>query len=191
MNLREKILRVLRSSDTQRIRFSFNGVTAITITINGSSFRQVAEAIENGDIHVAEDRNSVPRGSGSYSGAGATVGPSRSGTFRMGRLPDYSRAFDALVVHEAVHASLDLTHSVIPYLDSETAGYIAQGAYLRNSGFNKNRLNSMEGPYFGFMIAESTANGDDTGFWLDALHDFLRSAPMYQSFIGGTFTGNG
>ena len=192
MSLQAKILRVLRNSDTQRIRFSFRGVTAITISVNGGSFRQVAEAIESGDIAVIEDRTSVPAGTGSYSGAGATVGTGRSGTFRMGRLPDYSRAFDALVVHEAVHASLDLSRSVVPALDSETAGYIAQGFYLRNSGFKSDRLNPLDGAFFGFMIADSIAGGNGVDdFWLDALHNFLQSATMYQSFIGGTFTGNG
>ena len=192
MSLQAKILRILRNSDTQRIQFSFSGVTAITISVNGSSFRRVAEAIENGDIAVIEDRTSVPAGTGSYSGGGASAGSGRSGVFRMGRMQDSSRAFDALVVHEAVHASLDLTHSVVPALDSETAGYIAQGFYLRNSGFNSNRLNSLDGAFFGFMIADSIAGGHGVdAFWLDALHNFLQSATMYQSFIGGTFTGNG
>src|SRR6185295_16288376 len=54
MGVREQMIKVLRSSDAQRIHFSFTGSTNITITVDGSTFRRVAQALEENSVHVVE-----------------------------------------------------------------------------------------------------------------------------------------
>ena len=181
MAIRDQMIRVLRGPEAQRIHFSFNGTTGQRISVDGSSFRRVAAAIEDGTIHPIE--GGVARGWAQYD--------ARTNNFNIGEGEHWSRAFDALLVHESVHASFDLTHSSLPWVDNETAAYIAQGYYLRNSGFPRGRLDHLGQPYYGLMIVDSILQGDDIGFWVDALHDSLLSSPQYHSYIRGTFTGDG
>ena len=185
MGVREQMLRVLRGSETQRIRFSFTGTTGISISVDGSSFRRVAQAIEENRIQIAE---------GGVAGGWAQYN-ARNNTFSVGSDQQWSRAFDALLVHESVHASFDLVSSSLPWLDNETAAYIAQGYYLRNSGFSQSRLDHVgqtNQPYLGLKIVESIVSGGSVdSFWLDQLHGSLLSSPQYHSYIRGTFTGDG
>jgi hypothetical protein len=182
MAIKDQMLRVLRSPDTQRIRFSFTGTTGAKISVDGSSFRRVAAAIDNDTIHPNE--GGVARGWARYD--------ARTNNFNIGPGEHWSRAFDALLVHESVHAAFDLNHSTLPWIDNETAAYIAQGYYLRNSGFGNARLDHLGQPYLGRMIVDSIVRGEGAeGFWLDQLHDLLLSSPQYHSYIRGTFTGDG
>ena len=185
MGVREQMLRVLRGSEAQRIRFSLTGSTGVAISVDGSSFRRVAQAVEENRIQVAE---------GGVAGGWAQYN-ARNNTFNVGTDQHWSRAFDALLVHESVHASFDLVSSTLPWLDNETAAYIAQGYYLRNSGFSSSRLDHVgqtNQPYLGLKIVESIVSGGGVdSFWLDQLHGSLLSSPQYHSFIRGTFTGDG
>jgi len=193
MGVREQMIRVLRSSDTQRIHFSFTGSTGIAIAVDGSTFRRVAQAIEENHVYVVE--GGVSGGWAQYS---ARANPQRSteaNTFYVGPDQHWSRAFDALLVHETVHASFDLTNSSLPWLDNETAAYIAQGYYLRNTGFSSSRLDHVGAtnqPYLGRQIVDSIIrDGTIDSFWLDQLHSSLLSNPQYHDYIRGTFTGDG
>lgn len=188
MGIREQMIRILRSSDTQRINFSFTGSTGITIAVDGSSFRRVAQALEEDRIHV--QTGGVRDGWAKYSAR--AEGTSAANTFYIGANNLSSRDFDGLIVHEAVHASFDLTSSQIPWLDNEIAAYIAQGYYLRNSGYSTARMDTLGMPYLGRMIVnEIRSGGDVQGFWMEQLRDSLLSDPQYHSYIRGTFTGDG
>ncbi len=131
MDLKKKILEILKSNETRRINFSFTGDDGTQITINYTSFQRVAGAIEGGSISLGT--SSTPNADGEY------LGGSNSLTISSTFLRDYgnSRLFNALIVHEAVHASFDLSRSRILAIDGEVAGYIAQGFYLRNSGYTR------------------------------------------------------
>ena len=193
MGIREQMLQVLRSGETQRIRFNFTGTTGLTIAIDGSSFRRVAEAIEANTVHIIEA--GVPAGRAKYSAYDQPDRGEAANTFYIGEGPRWSRAFDALLVHESVHASFDLSRSRLPWLDNEIAAYIAQGYYLRNSGFSRERLDHVGAnaqPYLGMQIVASIVSGEGVqGFWFDQLRGSLLSNERYHSYIEGEFRGDG
>src|SRR4051794_36030434 len=113
MGIREQLIRVLRSSDTQRIHFSFTGTTGISIAVDGSTFRRVAQAIDENSVHVTE--GGVAGGWAQYSARDNAARHAAANTFYIGAGENWSRAFDALLVHESVHASFDLTSSSLPW----------------------------------------------------------------------------
>ncbi|HVE59836.1 MAG TPA: hypothetical protein VNB22_23690 [Pyrinomonadaceae bacterium] len=193
MGIKEQMLNVLRGSEAQRIHFSFTGTTGITVSVDGSSFRRVAQAIQDNTIHIVE--SGVAAGRAKYSAWNNPAKGEAANTFYIGAGPSWSRAFDALLIHESVHASFDLTRASLPWLDNETAAYIAQGYYLRNSGFSSERLDHVgqnNQPYLGRQIVASIVNGEGIqGFWLDQLHGSLLSSPQYHDYINGDFTGDG
>lgn len=193
MGLKEQMLQVLRGRETQRISFSFSGTTGLSVAVDGGSFRRVANAIEENRIHIVEAN--VPAGRAKYSAWSNPARGEAANTFYFGANPRWSRAFDALIVHESVHASFDLTRSSLPWLDNEIAAYIAQGYYLRNSGFSRERLDHIGAnaqPYLGMQIVAQIVGGEGVqGFWFDQLRGSLLSNERYHDYINGTFTGDG
>lgn len=188
MDLRQHLMTVLRSGDAQRIHFSFTGSTGRNISVDGSSFSRVAQAVEGNTIHVVA--GGVASGWAKYSAR--AEGDSQANTFYIGANQYSSRDFDGLLIHESVHASFDSTHTTIPWLDNETAAYIAQGYYLRNTGYRRARMDHLGMPYYGTMIVDSIVRGEGIDqFWLEAMHGSLVSNPTYHSYIRGTFTGDG
>ncbi len=117
MGLREQMLSVLRNRETQRINFNFTGTTSINISVDGSSFRRVARAIEGNTIHI--ETSGVAAGWAKYSSRDDARHNTRANTFYIGAGETWSRTFDALLVHESVHASFDLTHSVLPWIETK------------------------------------------------------------------------
>ena len=193
MSTKRHLLTLLRSSDVQRIRLSLTVSSNAQISVNGSSFAQVADAISAGKIHIVE-RNSPGGGQASYS---AWANPSQgvaANTLCIGSGPRWSRAFDALLVHESVHAAFDINRFHLTWLDNESVAYIAQGCYLRNSGFPSDRLIRVgqgNHVYLGRQVAAAMVNGSIDAFWLKELQQSLQTSPLYGSYIGGTFTGDG
>jgi hypothetical protein len=125
MTIAQQAVGVLRGPLAHRIRFSYTGLAGIRITVDSSSFERVAQAIELGQIHVLEGGAAE----GSLVGAYA---------FRTNEffLQPYSTSpnWGATVVHESVHASLDLTHSRISEPDNEAAAFLTSAMYLRLAG---------------------------------------------------------
>jgi len=188
MGLREQIIAVLRSNETQRINFSFTGSTGTTISIDANGFRRVAKAIEENKINIKT--GGAKPGWASYSAF--DEGTFLANTFNIGENNYSSREFNGLMVHESVHAIFDLTSITIPWVDNEAAAYIAQGYYLRNSGFKTERLDSDGMPYLGRMIVDEIRSGGEyQSFWIDELRNSLLSDENYHSYIRGTFTGDG
>ncbi|MEZ5306432.1 MAG: hypothetical protein R2684_04725 [Pyrinomonadaceae bacterium] len=187
MGLKERMVRILQSSETQRIRLNMTFPAGTAIEINGESFTRVATALNANRIHVQE--GGVPDGVAKYSAR--VEGASAANTFYIGANSFGSRDFAGLIVHEAVHAFFDLTSGLLPWLDNEAAAYVAQGMYLRHSGFPMSRFNTTSLAYFGREIAGCVARGEDYSFWMDALRDGLRSDPLYSTYINGHFTGDG
>ena len=182
MGLKEQMMRVLNDDQTRRIRFSMTGSTGLSISVDATSFRRVSGAIQNGHITVAE--GGIAAGWAQYN--------ARNNTFNVSTGQEFSRAFNALLVHESVHASFDLSSSVLPWVDNETAAYIAQGYYLRNSGFSRSRLDELGQPYLGVLIVDSIVRtGTPDRTLMEEMRGTLLSSPDYHSYIRGTFTGDG
>ena len=189
MGVRQQMISILRSGETRRIRFSFTTSTGGTITVNADSFARVAGALERNELDVVE--NYFDRDIAMYSAFANPANGHAANTFYLGRNPRWSRTFNALIVHESVHASFDLTRSTLPWLDNEAAAYIAQGYYLRNSGYQRHWLEFGSQASIGYQYINEVIDGGDTAYFLSALRDSLNADRQYHSYIRGTFTGNG
>lgn len=185
--VKQQMLEILRSNETRRIHFSFRGTSGATVSLGPSDFRLVAEAIAADRIAIVEGRFTTD--TAMYSAFASS--DSAANTFYLGANPRYSRSFNALIVHESVHAAFDLRSVTIPWIDNEAAAYVAQGFYLRNSGYPRSRLDLGSEPSIGYLAVNDIIDGGDASFFLDALRDSLRSNPQYHGYISGTFTGDG
>lgn len=189
MGVKEQMLGILRNSETRRIDFSFSGTGGSRITVDQTTFRRVADALEHDRIAIVENRFSTDIAM--YSARADSGSGTAANTFYLGRNPRWSRTFNALIVHESVHASFDLTRTTIPWVDNEAAAYIAQGYYLRNSGYARYRLELGSETSVGYLMVNEIIAGGDATYFLNALRNSLRANPQYHSYIGGTFTGDG
>ena len=185
--MKNKILGILRSDATRRINFSFAGARGI-VRVSHKRLLKVARAIEGNKIHI--QMGGVPDGVAKYSAW--AHGDSKANTIYIGKMQYSSRDFDALMVHECVHAYFDISRTTIEWVDNEAAAYIAQGYYLRNSGYDIGRMSSTGMPYFGRMIVQAIRGGEEAdGFWMKALTEQLQTNPLYTDYINDTFQGNG
>lgn len=182
MGIKEQLLEVLGDNQTRRISFTFSGSNSRTIEVSPTSFRRVADAVRNNTVSVSE--GGVAAGWAQYN--------SRNNTFSVSRGSEWSRAYNALLVHESVHASFDLSRSTLPWLDNEVAAYIAQGYYLRNSGFPRARLDELGQPYLGVLLVDSIVrNGSPDTELMQELQGTLLDSRQYHSYIRTTFEGDG
>src|SRR5436305_1635683 len=99
MGIKEQMIRILRSSDTQRIKFSFAGKSGTNISIDGSGFTRVAQAISDNLMHIVE--GNARAGQARYSAFEDTSNHVAANTFYIGENNRSSRIFDGLIVHEA------------------------------------------------------------------------------------------
>ena len=188
MGAREQMISILRSSETSRIRFTYrNGGTTVAIT--GNVFSRVAEGLTSGHFDVVPDwydDNKL-----AYSAWEDTSTGDAANTFYLGANNRSSRDFDALVVHESVHAYFDRTRMSIPWVDNEAIAYIAQGFYLRNSGFPESRMQLGAPHRLGYLIAGTIANGGNASSMIGDLRSNLLGDSRYQHYIRATFHGDG
>jgi len=190
MGVKEQMIGILRNSETRRIGFTFTCTTGISISVDNTTFTRVADALQRGEITVSEGR--FPDDTAMYSARTNFRRHTAANTFYLGNNPRYSRLFDALIVHESVHASFDLTRSSLPWVDNEAAAHIAQGFYLRNSGFPRARIEVGSLASIGYDWVDDFVNEDGDGdFYLNGLRDQLRIRPMYRDYIEGRFDGDG
>lgn len=187
MGVKQQMLQILRSNETRRIHFSFRGTTGATVAVGPADFQRVADALDNDRIAIVEGQFATDIAMYSAFASGTWA----ANTFYLGANPRYSRSFNALIVHESVHAAYDLRRVTIPWIDNEAAAYVAQGYYLRNSGYPRSRLDYGSEPSIGYLAVDDIIEGGDAAFFLDALRDSLRASPQYHGYIGGTFTGDG
>jgi len=189
VGVKEQMLQILGSDETRRVHFGFRGTNGSQITVDRTSFRRVANALSSGQIGIVENR--FTSDIAMYSAFADLSSNSAANTFYLGRNPRWSRAFNALIVHESVHASFDLTHSTIPWVDNEAAAYIAQGYYLRNSGYPRSGLELGSETSVGYLMVDTIIAGGDSDYFLGALRDLLSANPRYHSYISGSFVGDG
>lgn len=186
MGVKDKMIGILKNEDTARIKFDYSsGQTRVNVT--GDMFRTVATALSRGRLNVVEGRHA--RNTISYSAR--RDGDDAANTFYLGKNDRSSRDFDALVVHEAVHAFFDITRTEIPWADNEAIAYIAQGYYLRNSGFPESRMEMGNHYRLGHLIAGSFAQGTTADNLVADLRSNLLNDPDYEHYIANTFRGDG
>ncbi len=186
MGAKEQMIEILRDRDTARIRFEYRS-DGKNATINQDCFTRVADNLQSGHLSVVEGRhrvNMVTYSSWAYRDDAAN-------TFYLGNNLRWSRDFNALIVHEAVHAYFDVTRTNMPWLHNETIAYIAQGYYLRNSGFPLARLEEDEPHELGYRAAREYASGSGNTEWIQSLQDKLRNDARYSSYIRNPYTGDG
>lgn len=173
MGLKEHILQVLKSNETRRINFSFTGDDGRTIQIDYTAFQKVITAIEGGKITFG-DAATLPAGSdGGYTG--------NDNNFTIRPTMTWSRLFNALIVHESVHAYFDIATGRLLGIDSEAAGYIAQGYYLRNSGFTRELTDGLVS--VGRRCIDSRAVGHVNVGALAELRSNIENDSRYASII--------
>ena len=189
MSVKDQMIGILRGGEAHRISFTFRGSGGGDIRIGPSNFALVADALANDRIAVVEGRFTTDIEM--YGARADTARGSAANTFYLGANPRSSRSFDALIVHESVHASFDLGRTTIPWIDNEAAAYIAQGYYLRNSGYPRMRLDFGSEPSIGYLMVNEIISGGDPDYFLGALRDSLNANPQYHDYIRGTFTGDG
>ena len=191
MGVKEQMIGILRSGEAARINFSIVG-SGGSVSVGPASFTRVANALANGTISVVEDH--FPGNIAMYSAKDDEANGFRRNTFYLGRGNErYSRLFGALICHEAVHASFDLTRSTLPWIDNEAAAYIAQAYYARNSGLPRMAYEFGSHAILAYSVVENirARNESDVSFFLDALRDSLRADRMYHGYINGNFAGDG
>jgi hypothetical protein len=119
--LRDRVVAILRSPTTKSIDFRLRGWH-----INSASFEKVANGIRVGDVEV-DSGNVTGLAQAQYDYGTDTI-----------ELPSTSYGTDlygaAGIVHESVHAYIDLLSSQTIESANEAAGYLAQLLYLLYSG---------------------------------------------------------
>ena len=186
MGVKEQMISILRDRDTARINFTYNSGGRRAV-INSSVFTRVANDLRSGHLNVVEgrfDSNKIVYSSW-------REGSNAANTFYMGANPRWSRDFNALVVHESIHAYFDVTRTEMPWLHNEAIAYIAQGFYLRNSGYPHARMEEDEPYEVGWQAAMELARGSDGATWIQSLQQLLSTDSRYASYITQSYQGDG
>jgi hypothetical protein len=118
----------------------------VTISVGPETFERVARAIETNSILLDDSTSLLPGVDAGYSGGNFTdsTGHRFSGRFRL-RPNTGSRIWDAIFIHEAVHASFDLTGSRLSLADNEAAAYLASAMYGHLTGVPLSRWQTQMG----------------------------------------------
>lgn len=121
---RDRAVSILRGPAASWINFSYRGTT-----VQAGDFTAIASALEKNKIYMDIDFYQYRTG-GEYWPANTTInGCKVNGKFKFGMASsELSRVESkALLIHEAVHAALDLrSQSSITVLRSECVAYVAQ-----------------------------------------------------------------
>jgi len=149
MNLTDRVCEILISPNTVRVNFWFTGINGDKFFVFGPDFIMVAMSIRANKITIVE--GAAKRGTAIYTAR--NDGALKANTMYIGANDYDSRSFEALVVHETVHAIYDLKRAVIPWIDNETASYIAQGFYANNAGIPDEHVSRKEFIFLGKLIA--------------------------------------
>ena len=191
MTVKRQIITILNSSETRRVRFSFTGEDGSTVNVEPTMFRSVANAIENDQIAIVENWSTADIAM--YSARADPNNNVAANTLYLGRNQRSSRLFNALIVHEAVHAAWDIARHSLRWIDNEAAGYIAQAYYARNSGLPRTAYLYGSHAILAFSIVQGMrdSNDSDVSFFLSRLRENLRNDPLYNTYINGQFDGDG
>jgi hypothetical protein len=177
MSAEGRVLGILRGREASRIRFSFTSSAGGIVSINRTNFERVAAAIEHvpPGVHVSVTTSLPPLVAARYS----------PDTNTLEIHPIIGRAEEGSVLHESVHASLDLTLSGLPGLDDEVAAYIVEVLYYRMTGLPRARFS---GPIHSLAnaVATSILEGNRIDMTaLNALRRAILASSAYSPLVDG------
>lgn len=176
------------NANTLRISFWFRGINGDSVFVQGPEFIMVAEHIRTKKISIVE--GIADAGTAIYTAR--NDGNLLANTLYIGPNDYASGSFAALIVHESVHAIYDFKRAVIPWIDNETAAYIAQGFYANNAGIPDDHVSRKEYIFLGkLMASDYAATGEIDDLVLNDIRDKLRSDPVYAGYINQNFIGDG
>ena len=148
---RQSILTLLRNRVVARVSFTVT-VNNGTITVNSATFERVATAIEAGTLNLtilpANEMPWLNSGAVYFSTAGTANNPTYISKYgaaipanSLFSRDTFGRVEEGMVIHEAVHASLDLTSSTgILTVHEEATAMIAEILYNRRMGLSRSRI---------------------------------------------------
>lgn len=147
MSDRVTVLETLRNPVARRINFSFVAGNGMRITVNQTTFERVAAAIERGG-GVRGGIGLIVRTTMPDPNAGAMYFPQEDRTINP-PIPANTIIVNPIngprqqgqLIHEAVHASFDLTLTRLPAVDNEAAAYIAIALYWQILGVRPRNSN--------------------------------------------------
>lgn len=120
----EHCARIFTESPVDKINFIFGSVH-----VSPDQFKRIAEAVRNGWISV-RDLPPHSESAAEYNAVKTEDGPADSFSLKPLNEGDYATSHvRALLVHEAVHAIIDLNKSDISRLGGESAAFLAQTLY--------------------------------------------------------------
>jgi hypothetical protein len=174
MAITDEVIRILTSQHVRRIEFSFQTITSSTITVNGTTFQRVADKIRSGIIHVTDDLSQLQSQDDT-----AEYSPRRN--LLIVRPTHSFRANEAVIVHESVHASLDITHSSVPRVDNELAAFIAEAFFLRRTGYPYSRYSGDWAESAMPVVNSVLRTGTASPAHITSLRTAILNDPVYNS----------
>jgi len=200
---RERILRTLRGHAAARVNFTVRAY-ASTITVNRTTFERVASAIENGTVNLTiiseAEMPMLGAGAAYYAQAGVANNPTYFAT-RSPNIPanslftqeTFGRIEESQLIHESVHASLDLTRSngIISAFE-EAACFIAEALYCRRMGLPRWRYYLDQIGSTALSIANSiisTGHADDAA--VTRLVKAVATHSLYRANAAVCYTSDG
>ena len=134
MQMKARVLQLLRGHDAARIRFTVM-IGAAAITINKASFTMVANAMIHGKIGVTAFAPTALVGA-QYTQPASAAAPT-SGQLLVP--PILGREDESAVMHECTHAFFDLTSTHINATHEEAVCYIVGALYNRMNNLKPGR----------------------------------------------------
>lgn len=199
---RERMLQVLRGSSSARVSFSISS-GGRTITVNGSTFQRVAQAIENGTISLTIlPQSQIPlNGAGAvyYSVAGVSNNPSYVSIYgpniaanSLFSQDSFGRVEEGMLIHESVHASLDLTRSSGNLtVFEEAACYVAEVLHNRRHGLSRSRINETIRVATLPVVNSIIETGNANPAAVTNLINTITTHPLYAPNAGVCYARNG
>jgi hypothetical protein len=181
--MKDTVYGVLTNANSQKINFLYTGVKGTRFVVSAVDLTTSAIAIRTGMIDV---QPGAPAGKAIYTASAGGFG--NANTLYYGANNSAPEIFNSLFVHEAMHIIFDLRKVTLPWLDSETIAYIAQGFYLNGAGVTDGMS---EAANLGRKVAIDYANGVKDSPWVGLLQDVLLSDPDYAQYINKDFVGDG
>src|SRR6266540_568261 len=119
MSIRHHVLSLLHSHTTRKIKFTYRGLNNVPISVGNDTFNGVAQKIMDNSIRLDGPHDIQAGSDACYYSNNFTdaAGHAFSGRFCL-TTHTGSRIWDAVFIHEAVHASLDLTGSTLTLADN-------------------------------------------------------------------------
>lgn len=197
MSNREIALHALRSPIAHKINFSFVARSGLNIFINQRTFEGVAAAIERGAgvqggiSLITTTRMPVPNAAALYfpEEDASIKPPVPANTILVSPLNGLRE--QGQLLHEAVHASFDLTRTRLPVVDNEAAAYIAIALHNRFVAIPPRS----QAPLIihAFAVADSVLNtGRVDAAALANLRNTIASLPDYNwAGMKGCYVSNG